>query len=54
MKKGFFTINSDGKITSCVEATTLEEAELNDTLDDTRTIVCIDENDLEFIEKNLK
>jgi len=53
MKK-YFTVGGNGRITSCVEAASLEEAELNDTLQDTRTIVCIGKEDLRFIAEQLR
>lgn len=51
MKKIYITINSEGKITSCVEASSVEEAECNDQLNDTHAIAEVTKYDIEVLMK---
>lgn len=51
MKKIYVTVNSEGKITSCVEAGSVDEAYLNDQLRDTHTIVEVRPYDIEVLTK---
>ena len=48
-EKIYITINSEGKITSSVEAGSIEEAEFNDQLQDTHAIVEVTKKDIELL-----
>jgi len=51
MEKIYVTVNTEGKITSCVEAASLDEANLNDQLPDTHAIVVVTKEDIELLRR---